>query len=579
MRKYLLLTIYALIISYGNVYSREMLDYEELAKLPVSELFRQGDEHMKLNHLDTAMGYYIILAGKYDNGMDKSDKYLCTLACNAAGQIYYQKGNYSQAFDLYFKAIQIAEENDFGKLIAELYKNIGNIYSTFGDSPQAIDCYTKGLEYAKKYNNTSIEIKLLINLTGICCYGNRIPEAKAYYNEMMRFVGKDTLIEYFGYFNKALILSNENKYVPAITHFRNAAKYANHAGLAPKYIGSVYGELAGLYERMGQKDSALHYFRINMLYTEKNSLMYMYIENLKALARLYEQKGNENKSLQYKSRYLAVSDSLFNMDEFNRMKNAQFVYEMDKNYQKIASLTKEKEHKEIQIKTQKRFLIALCAGLLLFIILLIIVYVQKRKLYGAYTDLFNRNSEILQSNLQNKELRTEYENKLAEEKARYEKLEQQIKALTGDKEREIALTEEKNKETKLYSVNKLTDQQKENFIKDINKIMESTEEFCDSEFSLERLAALIGSNSRYVSQIINETYNKNFRTFVNEYRIKEARLRLMNTAEYGNYTIKAIAESVGYKSHTNFIDIFKKTTGITPSIYQKIAKQKNTVSS
>ena len=132
---------------------------------------------------------------------------------------------------------------------------------------------------------------------------------------------------------------------------------------------------------------------------------------------------------------------------------------------------------------------------------------------------------------------------------------------------------EEAEETKLYSANKLTNEQKENLLRDITRIMEETEEFCDSEFSLERLASLIGSNSRYVSQIINETYNKNFRTFVNEYRIKEARIRLMNTAEYGNYTIKAIAESVGYKSHTNFIDIFKKITGITPSIYQKIAKE------
>ena len=132
---------------------------------------------------------------------------------------------------------------------------------------------------------------------------------------------------------------------------------------------------------------------------------------------------------------------------------------------------------------------------------------------------------------------------------------------------------EEAEETKLYSANKLTNEQKENLLRDITRIMEETEEFCDYEFSLERLASLIGSNSRYVSQIINETYNKNFRTFVNEYRIKEARIRLMNTAEYGNYTIKAIAESVGYKSHTNFIDIFKKITGITPSIYQKIAKE------
>ena len=572
MTKHLLLALYVLFASFGNIYSHEMLNYEELAKLPVSELYQYGDKHMKLNHVDTAMGYYIILAGKYDNGMDKADKYLCAMACNAAGLIYTQKENYSKAFDLYLKGITIAEKNDFGELMAELYKNMGNIYSVFGDFQQTIEYHKKGLDYARKYGNTSIEIKILMNLAGICCYENRTVEAKVYYDEMMKFAGKDTLNKYFGYLDKALILTNEKKYDDAVRYFEKSAEYARNLS-DPRYMGSVYGELAKLYEQMGQKDSALYYFHVNTTYTQKHNLMYMLIESLKALARLYEQKGDENKSLYYKSCYLAVSDSLFSMDKLNKIKNAQFFYEMDKNYRKITSLTTEKEHKEMQIKNQRRFLIVISAGLLIFIILLIIVYIHKKKLHHAYKDLFNRNSEILQSDLQIKDLRIEYENKLAEEKEQYKKLEQQTKAFFTSQEPDNNTIENKNEEVKMYSANRLTDEQKENLIKDINKVMENTNEYCDCDFSLERLAALIGSNSRYVSQIINDTYNKNFRAFVNEYRIKEARRRLMNTEQYGNYTIKAIAESVGYKSHTSFIDIFKKTTGINPSIYQKLAKE------
>ncbi len=594
MRKYLLLTIYALIISYGNIHSREMLnheelakspvselfryedemlDYEELAKSPVSELFRYGDEHMKLNHLDTAMGYYIILAGKYDKRMDKADKYLCVQACKIAGQIYYQKEDYSKAFDMYFKAVRIAEENGFGKILANLYINIGNIYGVFEDYHQSINYYKTGLDYARKYDDKTMEMRLLVNLSGICCYENRTAEARVYYDEMMKYVGKDTLLNYFSHLNKALILGNEKKYDSAVIHFEKSAEYACEMKLEPRYTGSVYGELAKLYEQMGKKDSAIHYFRKNVIHTEKYNLSYMLTESLKALARLYEEEGNLTEALHYKSRYFAISDSLFSMEKFNKMKNAQFIYEIDKNYQKITLLTSEKEHKEIQIKTQKRFLIALCAGLFLFIILLIVVYTQKQKLHNAYKDLFSRNSELLQSELQYKELRTKYENKPPEEKPCDGNVEQQAEAFIEKKGLETNTPEEKSEEVKLYSANKLTDKQKEDLIRDINKIMETTDEFCDCDFSLEYLAGLIGSNSRYVSQIINDTYNKNFRAFLNEYRIKEARRRLMDTAHYGNFTIKAIAESVGYKSHTSFVEIFKKTTGITPSIYQKLAKE------
>ena len=105
--------------------------------------------------------------------------------------------------------------------------------------------------------------------------------------------------------------------------------------------------------------------------------------------------------------------------------------------------------------------------------------------------------------------------------------------------------------------------------------MTNTQHVYDCDFSIERLADLTGCNSRYISQVINETYHRNFRSLVNEYRIKEAQKRLLDVERYGNYTIQAIAQSVGYKSHANFILLFKKQVGIPPSLFQKMAKEDN----
>lgn len=124
----------------------------------------------------------------------------------------------------------------------------------------------------------------------------------------------------------------------------------------------------------------------------------------------------------------------------------------------------------------------------------------------------------------------------------------------------------------LYATSKLTENSKKELLQRIHRIMENPDEFCNCRFTLGRLSMLVNSNSSYVSQVINETYHKNFRAFINEYRIREAQLRLMDTGQYENYTIQAIAESVGYKSHTNFILIFKRMTGMNPSDFQKIAK-------
>lgn len=566
MRRWKLIVIpIALIFFAGFLYAGEMLDNEALSKLPASELIKNGDSYYHRNHLDTAIGYYVILAGKYNRNMNESDKYLCALACRSVADIYYQKENYSQAFEFYMKAMRICEENGFGKLAAEAYKNMGNVYAALNDNMQAIQCYESGLDYARRYKDTLCEMKILMNLPGICSYDNRTEEAKVYYAQMMKFMGKNQFVEYFSYLNKALILTNEKKYREAIGCYEQAAAYAEREGFAPQYTGSVYGELAKLYRKMGQNDSALHYFHICADYSEENKLMYMLVESQQALAELYGKAGDSRQAMYYKNRYLTVNDSLFNANEFNKLRNSQFVYEMDKSYRKIASLTKESEDKELRIKTQRRVLIGVSAGLFVFIVMLLIVYIQKRKLHRAYKDLYSRNAEILLSEQNNRNLRIDYANKLAEEREKYALLKQKVDAAPSEEE-------EVEKETKQHSTDKLTDEQKEKILLAVNEVMENTEEFYDCDFSLERLAELVDSNSRYVSLVINESCNKNFRAFVNEYRIKEAQIRLMNTAEYGNYTIKAIAESVGYKSHTSFISIFKKVTGITPSIYQKIAK-------
>jgi dihydrofolate synthase/folylpolyglutamate synthase len=50
------------------------------------------------------------------------------------------------------------------------------------------------------------------------------------------------------------------------------------------------------------------------------------------------------------------------------------------------------------------------------------------------------------------------------------------------------------------------------------------------------------------------------------------RLGLDHTDMLGD-TIEAIAQSVGFKSRTSFVALFKKLTGLTPSAYQKMARQ------
>lgn len=105
--------------------------------------------------------------------------------------------------------------------------------------------------------------------------------------------------------------------------------------------------------------------------------------------------------------------------------------------------------------------------------------------------------------------------------------------------------------------------------------MKNADEFTSPDFSLDRMAELVGSNSSYISQVINDTFKKNFSNYINEYRIRLACLRLSDTANWGNYTLKGIGESVGFRSYTTFVTVFRKITGLTPRLYQEKASKES----
>lgn len=102
------------------------------------------------------------------------------------------------------------------------------------------------------------------------------------------------------------------------------------------------------------------------------------------------------------------------------------------------------------------------------------------------------------------------------------------------------------------------------------EVISQTDVISDPDFSLSKLAELIDSNFKYVSMVINSTYNRNFKTLLNEYRIREACKRLVDTENYGNITIQGIFQSVGYTNATSFNRSFKKVTGMTLTEYLRL---------
>lgn len=100
----------------------------------------------------------------------------------------------------------------------------------------------------------------------------------------------------------------------------------------------------------------------------------------------------------------------------------------------------------------------------------------------------------------------------------------------------------------------------------ITYLMEKEKVFCDEEMSLNRFAGHLGIEPYQLSQMINERFNMNFSSYINGYRIEEAKRILVEEKER---TIFSIAYAVGFNSPAPFYEWFHKLTGLSPSKYRK----------
>jgi len=132
---------------------------------------------------------------------------------------------------------------------------------------------------------------------------------------------------------------------------------------------------------------------------------------------------------------------------------------------------------------------------------------------------------------------------------------------------ELRQSAEEKKETEKYSKSGLKEDQAEEYLNLLISYMEKEKPYLDRNLTIHDLASLTGISRHHITQVLNEKYNRNFFTFINEYRVKDVIARFSNP-KFNNYTILAIALDAGFNSKTTFNSIFKNQTGLTPSRYR-----------
>lgn len=128
--------------------------------------------------------------------------------------------------------------------------------------------------------------------------------------------------------------------------------------------------------------------------------------------------------------------------------------------------------------------------------------------------------------------------------------------------------EEQSNQTLKYSKSKLDDITKGIIEKDILELMLVKKMYLNPDLRIDDIAVELNTNKAYVSQVINENFNKTFFQLVNEYRINEAK-KLITSPVHSHYSLDGIATQCGFNSRFVLNAVFKKITGQSPSAFKK----------
>ena len=103
---------------------------------------------------------------------------------------------------------------------------------------------------------------------------------------------------------------------------------------------------------------------------------------------------------------------------------------------------------------------------------------------------------------------------------------------------------------------------------ELEVLMENEKPYLDPNLTLRSLAKMIQIPPNYLSQLLNEGFDKNFSEYINFYRVQIFKSKVADPLQQG-ITLLGLAFDSGFNSKTVFNTFFKKIEGKTPKTYWK----------
>ena len=520
-----------------------------------------------------------------------SQKALTADSLVALGREQYQAQHYLDALDLLGRAMNQAdrEGNDSSYVSAQIA--IGNIYMLFSDYEQALHFYTNSLDRAKSTGQTAIIGKIYYNMLTCNAKLGRRQEAEHCYKQYTAFGIEGQADEQFrSYVAQAMLASSRGYYKGAIYLHTQALRFAQTHDMHPIYVAAEMGKIAEAHADAGDLEAAEKGYLDCYQYALKHHCVGALTTTCERLAAIYEQQGRDQLYMKYNRLCARYTDSLFQQQKFYANRSRVNDYE---------SQIQERHLADLRAKNRTLLFVILTIATLMASLVALLIYIYKvnRRLVATQRLLIQRQQDhsrqlevqdeifsrigsttpaapITTTHTPDPAAHTHHTTSATDPTTPTPRIATAAPLDPTDDAPHPTDTATDADPLATPAADLLPKHQADHLLMAIAHVMEDNDTVCNPNFSLAQLAQMVDSNTKYVSWVINKCYGKNFKTYLNEYRIRIASQLLIDPLLLGNLTIAGIAEQVGYKSPASFHQAFKKIYAMTPAAYVKLARQK-----
>jgi AraC-like DNA-binding protein len=530
----------------ANAYN--ISQHNQWVKISTEDLMRRGQDYLQnKGWADSAMVCYTIVANRAQHtGLDSKEMDQIARALNNIGYIYAAYYyDYQKAYENVKRSMEISRQYGFDNNLAYAYINMASIIDNrnrlISDevlSTEVLDNTRLAFDVAVKAREWNVAVTSVYNMLDMindkADFTLITPDLARFKN--LQLTDSVEMWQCTRMFCQATEAFQAGNYPQALNYYDQMLLKAQEVTTnRQQCIIEAMQQKAAVLAAMHRYDDAVAILSQVEQIAIDNGMQSELISTYQAMAKVYGGMGNRQMADQLDYKYLKARDEFVHKSHAQMLEKSRFLDEMRRVNDQVA---------QIQAKHERAHQLLLMMSLIAVIILIALVLLVRSniKQRNYIRHLYEKNVQLLDVKVADTVLAAQPEGEQEDSAPKYQGL--------------------------------LDQESKDRLFNQIKRVMDDMSIICKPDFSLQQLADLVGSNYKYVSQVLNECYGKSFKQVLNEQRVREACIILNDPNQSAHLTIEAIAANLGFNSRSNFTVTFKRITGISPSDFMKMAKEK-----